>query len=109
MQKFFILIHSNMRVQNELEETFKEFYPEIKLSYSSRKLFDAFQTTTLVISGTALLINIINLILKIKNKHPDSKTDIEINSIGSERTLKINTTINDINVEKIVNDFLSND
>jgi len=106
MQNISLAINSSRRFQQELEGVIKEKYPEVKPEIYIRKAFDAYQTTVLLIAGTNLLINIIRLIVLIQKNHPDSKTEIILEVDETEKTLKIDTTKHDIDIEKIVSDFL---
>lgn len=109
MQNISVTINSNRKFQRELEDALRKEYPKIKPSIFIREAFDAFQTTTLAIAGATLLIEIIQLITSIQKHHPDSKTEVELKVDKTGKTLKIDATDVDINIEKIVGDFLSNE
>lgn len=109
MQNISVTINSNRQFQREFEDILRKKYPKIKPSIFIQKTFDAFQTTTLVIAGATLLIEIIQLIRSIQKHHPDSKTKIELKVGKTGKTLKIDAINADINIEKIIGDFLSNE
>jgi len=108
MQKIIITVNSNRPFQDDMLEVLKNKHPDIKVKFKIQKFaLDIYQTTTIVISGAVLLIEILKLIFPIQKHHPDSKTEIELKLESTGKTLKISAGKDDINIEKIANDFLS--
>jgi hypothetical protein len=105
---FKITVNSSRQFQRELDESISHNYPKIKPNLTIRKSLDAFQTTTLVISGSILLINIIRLILDLRKGHSDTEIEIELKSDNRSKSLKIMTN-QSIDTEKVVEGFLNDE
>ncbi|MDQ5823730.1 MAG: hypothetical protein M3441_05880 [Chloroflexota bacterium] len=99
-----VTINSSRKLQKEIEHEFQAIHPDIELNLIVGKSFDLIQTTGLVIASATLLVEFLSLVLELRKKHPNSKVLIELKSKGG-KTLKIDATNQDFDVDKIVSDF----
>ncbi|MBU0682876.1 MAG: hypothetical protein KJ864_01105 [Candidatus Omnitrophica bacterium] len=101
-----ITVNSDRFFQRELEVELKKLDPKIKPEIIIRKALDAMQVTALVIASADLLVNVLNLIISIQKKNPDSTFSMKIES--ESKKLEINTDQR-VNPKGIVESFFNND
>jgi hypothetical protein len=108
MEPVQVTVTSNRKFQGEFENEFQAVHPEVDLTTTISKSFDALQITELVIISATLLVETLSLIVAIRNKHRPSKVLIDLKSKGG-KTLRIDATDQDIDINVIVSAFYDAD
>jgi len=102
-----LIIESDRVFQKTLNQELREKYPDVKSQLLVFKAIDPIELTQLLIESAGLIVQIIALVLQIRQgQAKDSKSKIQIKIKKGGKSLTIDATNHPAQIEKIVKDFL---
>lgn len=106
MNNIMLRVYSPRAFQHEIVSHVGRIDPNIAATQYIRKSADILQITEFLLVGVQALFQVISVFIQLHQQNPGARTKIEI-ELPDGRSLEVDTTQPDIDIEKIVSDFLA--
>lgn len=102
-------IISNLAFHISLQNSLEKSFPDIKPSSYLQFAMTGYQKTTLVLSSVVVLLAILQLVFSLQQNITDSETQIILTDNTSGKTIEIDATNTDLDVQSIIDSFLKHE